>query len=96
MECSVPYPSLAGVPEKLGDAALSGEYGSVWREHTGVVRIAFQEDRGVTCYESFLQLLLNFVNIVADGICSGIRAILGPAGGGADRTTGKEKDHDQR
>jgi len=80
MECGVPYACLAGVPKKLGDAPLSAEDGGVWREHTGVGRIAFQEDGGVARDEGFLDLLLKFVDIVADGIGAGSRVSAGSAG----------------
>ena len=67
----------------LGEAPLSAERGNIWREHAGVVRIAFQEECGVACDQGFLILQFNFYNIVADGIGSGIRAVVGPSGQGA-------------
>lgn len=96
MEFSVPYPGLPGSFIKLSDALLSAEDGSIWREHTGVGRIAFHKECGVACDKGLLQLLLNFVNIVTDGIASCIHPVVGPAGLGADGTASKEKDHKER
>ena len=80
MERGVPYTCLAGVPKKLGNAPQSAEDGGIWREHTSVGRVAFQEDGGVARDEGFLYLLLNFVDIVADGIGAGSRVVAGSAG----------------